>query len=148
MRDDGNDEEVTLERIDVGDRLRVRPGEKIPVDGEIVEGNVAVDESLVTGEAMPVAKQPGAKVVAGSLNRTGSFVMVAEKVGADTLLSRIVQMVAEAQRSRARIQRMADRVSGWFVPTVIAVAVAAAAVWALVGPTRGSASHSSRRFRC
>jgi Cu+-exporting ATPase len=134
VREDGTDEEVTLDLIHVGDRLRVRPGEKIPVDGQLVEGRVSIDESLVTGESMPVTKEAGAKVIAGSLNKTGSFVMKAEKVGADTLLSRIVQMVAEAQRSRAPIQRMADQVSGWFVPAVIAAAVVAFAVWALVGP--------------
>lgn len=134
LREDGTDEEVTLDLIHVGDRLRVRPGEKVPVDGELVEGRVSIDESLVTGESMPVTKEPGAKVIAGSINRTGSFVMRAEKVGADTLLSRIVQMVAEAQRSRAPIQRMADRVSGWFVPAVLAVAVAAFAAWMVVGP--------------
>jgi len=131
---DGAEDEVALDLVQVGDRLRVRPGETVPVDGELLEGRVSIDESLVTGESMPVAKEPGAKVIAGALNRTGSFVMRAEKVGADTLLSRIVQMVAEAQRTRAPIQRMADRVSGWFVPAVIAAAVVAALVWAAVGP--------------
>jgi Cu+-exporting ATPase len=131
---DGTDDEVTLDLIHVGDRLRVRPGEKVPVDGELIEGRVSVDESLVTGESMPVTKEPGAKLIAGSINQTGSFVMRAEKVGADTLLSRIVQMVAKAQRSRAPVQRLADQVSAWFVPAVIAVAVAAFAVWAVVGP--------------
>ncbi|MBS0360773.1 MAG: heavy metal translocating P-type ATPase, partial [Proteobacteria bacterium] len=134
VRADGSDEEVTLDLIQVGDRLRVRPGEKVPVDGEVVEGRVSIDESLVTGESMPVTKEPGAKVVAGAINKTGSFVMKAEKVGADTLLSRIVQMVAEAQRSRAPIQRMADQVSAWFVPAVIGVAVLAFVAWAAVGP--------------
>jgi Cu+-exporting ATPase len=134
VREDGTDEEAALDLIEVGDRLRVRPGEKVPVDGELVEGRVSIDESLVTGESMPVTKDAGAKVIAGSLNKTGSFVMRAEKVGADTLLSRIVQMVAEAQRSRAPIQRMADQVSAWFVPAVIAAALLAAAVWAIVGP--------------
>jgi Cu+-exporting ATPase len=134
LRADGSDEDVALDLIQVGDRLRVRPGEKVPVDGELIEGRVAIDESLVTGESMPVTKDPGAKVVAGAVNRTGSFVMRAEKVGADTLLARIAQMVAEAQRSRAPIQRMADIVSGWFVPAVIGVALAAFAVWMLVGP--------------
>jgi Cu+-exporting ATPase len=134
VRDDGADEEVTLDLIHVGDRLRVRPGEKVPVDGELIEGRVSIDESLVTGESMPVTKEPGGKVIAGSINKTGSFVMRAEKVGADTLLSRIVQMVADAQRSRAPIQRMADQVSAWFVPAVIAVAAIAFAGWALVGP--------------
>jgi len=134
LRPDGLDEEVTLDQIVVGDRLRVRPGEKVPVDGEVAEGRVAIDESLVTGESMPVTKQPGAKVIAGSLNQTGSFVMVAEKVGTETLLARIVQMVAEAQRSRAPIQRIADQVSRWFVPAVITVAIISAIGWALVGP--------------
>ncbi|OYW98149.1 MAG: copper-translocating P-type ATPase, partial [Caulobacter vibrioides] len=134
IRDDGTDEEVTLDLVLVADRLRVRPGERVPVDGEIVEGRVSIDESLVTGESMPVTKEPGGKVIAGSINKTGSFVMRAEKVGADTLLSRIVQMVADAQRSRAPIQRMADQVSGWFVPAVIAVAALAFAAWAIVGP--------------
>ncbi|HVI33995.1 heavy metal translocating P-type ATPase [Phenylobacterium sp.] len=134
VRDDGADEEVTLDLIVVGDRLRVRPGEKVPVDGELVEGRVAIDESMVTGESMPVTKEAGDKVVGGSINKTGSFVMRAEKVGADTLLSQIVQMVAQAQRSRAPIQRMADRVSGWFVPAVIAVAVLAFIGWAMFGP--------------
>ena len=131
---DGVDEDVSLEQVAVGDRLRVRPGEKIPVDGEILEGRVAVDESMVTGESMPVTKAVGDRVVAGALNRTGSFIMRADKVGADTLLAQIVQMVAQAQRSRAPIQRLADTVSGWFVPTVIAIALLAAAVWGMVGP--------------
>ncbi|MCX8476339.1 MAG: heavy metal translocating P-type ATPase [Sphingomonas sp.] len=134
LRDDGGDEEVTLDLIQVGDRLRVRPGEKVPVDGELLDGRVAIDESLVTGESMPVTKEPGAQVIAGSLNKTGAFVMRADKVGTDTLLARIVQMVAEAQRSRAPIQRMADQVSAWFVPAVILVALAAALAWGLVGP--------------
>ncbi|EKY23963.1 copper-exporting ATPase [Brevundimonas diminuta 470-4] len=134
VRDDGADEDVTLDLVAVGDRLRVRPGEKIPVDGEILEGRVAIDESLVTGESMPVTKEAGAKVIAGSLNKTGSFLMRADKVGADTLLAQIVQMVAQAQRSRAPIQRLADLVSGWFVPAVIGIAVVAAIVWGLVGP--------------
>jgi Cu+-exporting ATPase len=134
VRPDGSDEDVGLDQVAVGDRLRVRPGEKIPVDGEVLEGRAAVDESMVTGESMPVTKEPGDKVVAGALNRTGGFVMRADKVGADTLLARIVQMVAQAQRSRAPIQRVADQVSGWFVPAVIAAAVVAFAVWASVGP--------------
>ncbi len=134
VRDDGTDEDVSLEQVGVGDRLRVRPGEQVPVDGEILEGRVSIDESMVTGESMPVTREPGEAVVGGSLNRTGSFVMRADRVGADTLLSRIVQMVAQAQRSRAPIQRLADVVSGWFVPTVIAAAVAAAVIWGLVGP--------------
>jgi Cu+-exporting ATPase len=134
LKSDGSDEEVALDVIAVGDRLRVRPGEKIPVDGEVAEGRSAVDESMVTGESMPVTKEVGAKVIAGTLNATGSFVMRAEKVGRDTMLSRIVQMVAAAQRSRAAIQRLADQVSGWFVPTVIAIALIAFGAWSLVGP--------------
>ena len=131
---DGNDQEVTLDQIIVGDRLRLRPGEKVPVDGDVLEGRASVDESLVTGESMPVTKAPGDQIVAGTLNKSGSLVMRATKVGADTLLSQIVQMVAQAQRSRAPIQRLADRVSGWFVPTVIAAAAIAFAIWMVVGP--------------
>jgi Cu+-exporting ATPase len=134
IKDDGTDDEVALDLIHVGDRLRVRPGEKVPVDGEVLEGRVSIDESLVTGESMPVTRGPGDRVISGSINKTGSFVMRADRVGADTLLSRIVQMVAEAQRSRAPIQRMADQVSAWFVPAVIGVAALAFAGWALAGP--------------
>ncbi len=130
----GADHDVALDDIVVGDRLRVRPGEKVPVDGVIADGRSSLDESMVTGESMPVSKDAGAKVIAGTINRSGSFVMRAEKIGRDTLLSRIVQMVAQAQRSRAPIQRLADQVAGWFVPAVIAAAAAAFAVWALVGP--------------
>src|SRR5262245_13682239 len=131
---DGSEEEVSLDAIAVGDRRRCRPGEKIPVDGELIEGRSAVDESMVTGESMPVTKEVGAKVIAGTLNTTGGFVMRAEKVGRDTLLAQIVAMVAAAQRSRAPIQRLADQVSGWFVPTVIAVALIAFAAWSIYGP--------------
>ena len=134
LKDDGTDEEVTLDLILVGDRLRVRPGEKVPVDGEIIEGRAALDESMVTGESMPVTKNLGDPVIGGAINKTGSFLMRADKVGADTLLSQIVQMVAQAQRSRAPIQRLADLVSGWFVPAVIAMAVVAFATWAMIGP--------------
>ena len=134
VKTDGTDEEVGLDQVQVGDRLRVRPGEQVPTDGVLLEGRVAIDESMVTGESMPVTKAAGDAVVGGSLNTTGSFVMRADKIGAETLLSRIVQMVAQAQRSRAPIQRLADRVSGWFVPAVLAAAVAAFAVWAMVGP--------------
>ncbi|HEX2559509.1 heavy metal translocating P-type ATPase, partial [Phenylobacterium sp.] len=134
VRADGSDEEVTLDLIGVGDLLRVRPGEKVPVDGQLVEGRVAIDESMVTGESMPVTKEAGDKVVGGSINKTGGFVMRAEKVGADTLLSQIVQMVAQAQRSRAPIQRLADQVSGWFVPAVIGVAALAFIAWSVFGP--------------
>ena len=116
VRADGNDEDVALEHIAVGDLLRVRPGEKVPVDGEITEGRSSLDESMVTGESMPVTKEVGAKVIGGTLNASGGFVMRAEKIGSETMLARIVQMVADAQRSRAPIQRLADQVSGWFVP--------------------------------
>ncbi|KRA57711.1 haloacid dehalogenase [Caulobacter sp. Root655] len=134
VADDGTDAEVAIDAIHPGDRLRVRPGEKIPVDGVVVEGRGHVDESMVTGEPMPVLKEAGSAVVGGAINQTGAFVMRAEKVGGDTMLARIVAMVAQAQRSRAPIQRLADRVSAWFVPIVIAVAVLAFAAWALVGP--------------
>jgi Cu+-exporting ATPase len=132
--DDGADHEVEIDTLRVGDKLRVRPGEKVPVDGVILEGRSSLDESLVTGESLPVTKEAGMRVVAGTLNQSGSFVMRADKVGRDTLLSRIVQMVADAQRSRAPIQRLADQVAGWFVPTVIVVAIAAFAAWAMFGP--------------
>ena len=130
----GNEQDVGLETILAGEMLRVRPGEKVPLDGVITEGRVSIDESMVTGESMPVSKEVGAKVIGGTLNLTGSFLMKAEKVGSDTMLARIVKMVAEAQRSRAPIQRLADQVSGWFVPLVIAIAVAAFAAWAIWGP--------------
>ncbi|MDU6495285.1 copper-translocating P-type ATPase, partial [Bradyrhizobium sp.] len=131
---DGSDHEVEIAALAVGDRLRVRPGEKVPVDGVILEGRSSLDESLVTGESMPVTKDEGARVIAGTLNQTGSFVMRADKVGRETLLSQIVQMVADAQRSRAPIQRLADQVAGWFVPTVIAAAIAAFVAWYAFGP--------------
>ena len=131
---DGSDEEVDLDAVVVGDRLRVRPGESVPVDGELIEGRSSVDESMVTGESMPVAKEAGAKLIGGTMNRSGSFVMRANKVGRETMLARIVQMVAEAQRSRAPIQRLADQVSGWFVPLVIAIAALAFLAWSIWGP--------------
>jgi Cu+-exporting ATPase len=134
VKGDGSDEEVGLDEVHAGDRLRVRPGDKVPVDGTVLEGKSAVDEAMVTGESLPVAKAPGDRVIGGTINQTGGFVMKAERVGRETMLAQIVQMVAEAQRSRAPVQRLADKVSGWFVPAVIAVAVAAFAVWALVGP--------------
>jgi Cu+-exporting ATPase len=130
----GPDEEVPLDRISVGDRVRVRPGERIPVDGVIEDGASAVDESMVSGEPIPVHKRAGDRVVGATVNGTGSFVMRAEKVGADTLLARIVSMVAAAQRSRAPIQQLADTVSGYFVPAVMAIAAVTFAVWAMVGP--------------
>ena len=134
LNEDGSDAEIPIDQIAAGDLLRVRPGEKVPVDGRLTEGHVAIDESMVTGESMPVTKEPGSKVIGGTLNASGSFIMKAEKIGRDTMLARIVQMVAEAQRSRAPIQRLADQVSGWFVPLVILVAALAFAVWSIWGP--------------
>ncbi|HAT1849007.1 TPA: heavy metal translocating P-type ATPase [Legionella pneumophila] len=134
IKEDGSDEEISLDQVVVGDLLRVRPGEKIPVDGEIQEGNSFIDESMVTGEPMPVAKEIGDKVIGATMNQTGSFIMKALHVGSDTMLARIVQMVSDAQRSRAPIQRLADTVSGWFVPAVILIAVLSFIVWALFGP--------------
>jgi P-type Cu+ transporter len=134
VRDDGSEEDVPLERVKPGDRLRVRPGEKVPVDGIVIEGNTSVDESMVTGEPIPVEKTKGSKVTGGTVNGTGSFIMRAERVGSDTLLAQIVRMVAEAQRSRAPIQKLADIVAGYFVPAVVLVAVLTFIVWALFGP--------------
>jgi Cu+-exporting ATPase len=134
MLPDGSDEEVALDAITLGDRLRVRPGEKVPVDAVVVEGRSSIDESMVTGESMPVGKAVGDRVIGGTINRSGGLVVEAEKIGRDTILARIVQMVAEAQRSRAPIQRLADRVSSWFVPLVIGIAVLAFIAWAIWGP--------------
>ena len=131
---DGTERDVPLEHVKPGDRLRVRPGEKVPVDGVVVEGSSAVDESMITGESIPVEKLPESKVIGATINATGSFIMRAERVGSDTLLARIVQLVGQAQRSRAPIQRLADRVSAWFVPAVVAVAVITFVVWFLLGP--------------
>ena len=130
----GNEQDVALDEVKVGDVLRVRPGEKVPVDGVITEGASTVDESMITGESMPVAKKPGDSVTGATLNQTGAFLMTAERIGSETLLSRIVQMVAEAQRSRAPIQRLADRVSGWFVPVVVGVALFTWIAWMIWGP--------------
>jgi len=134
VKDDGSDEEVPLDAIKTGDKLRVRPGDKVPVDGTVLEGRSTLDESMVTGESMPVTKEKDAHVIGGTINTSGGFVMRADKIGRDTLLSQIVQMVATAQRSRAPIQRLADQVAGWFVPAVIAVALIAFASWAYFGP--------------
>jgi Cu+-exporting ATPase len=134
VRDDGADEEVPLEEIQVGDRLRVRPGDKIPVDGAVLDGRSTVDESMLTGEPVPVEKIQGERVSDGTVNQTGSFVLRAERVGSETMLARIVQMVAEAQRSRAPIQRLVDVVASWFVPAVVAIAVVAFIVWSIFGP--------------
>jgi Cu+-exporting ATPase len=135
VKPDGSDEHVPLESVQVGDLLRVRPGEKVPVDGAVVEGKSSVDEAMVTGEPMPIAKAPGSQVAAGTLNQTGGLVMRAEKVGADTLLAQIVHMVASAQRSRAPIQRMADQVASWFVPLIIGIAVLTFVAWLMWGPS-------------
>jgi Cu+-exporting ATPase len=132
--DDGNEEDVPLDEVEVGDSLRVRPGEKVPVDGVVLEGSSSIDESMITGEPLPVVKQAGDTVTGATVNQSGTLVMKAERVGADTLLSQIVQMVAEAQRSRAPIQKLADMVAGYFVPTVVAAALITFVVWALVGP--------------
>jgi P-type Cu+ transporter len=134
VRGDGGDDEIPLEAVQIGDALRVRPGEKVPVDGEITEGRSAVDESMLTGESMPIGKSPGDKVIGGTMNGSGAFVMRAAKIGHDTVLAQIVQMVAQAQRSRAPIHRLADQVSGWFVPLVIVVAALAFVAWAIWGP--------------
>jgi Cu+-exporting ATPase len=134
LRGDGSEEDVLLDAVAVGDRLRVRPGEKLPVDGVVLEGRSAVDESMLTGEPIPVEKGPGDRVTGATLNGTGGLVIRAERVGAETLLAQIVRMVSEAQRSRAPIQRLADRVAGWLVPAVVVVAAASFAAWLLAGP--------------
>ncbi|MCQ1571372.1 copper-translocating P-type ATPase [Neorhizobium galegae] len=134
VKADGTDEDIGLDAVVVGDRLRVRPGEKVPVDGTLLEGRSSVDESMITGESMPGTKEIGSRLIGGTMNQTGGFVMEAGKVGRDTMLSQIVRMVAEAQRSRAPIQRLADEVSGWFVPVVIAIALLAFGTWMLIGP--------------
>lgn len=131
---EGNEKEIALDLVQMGDLLRVRPGEKIPVDGEVLEGSSSVDESMVTGESMPVSKKVGSKVIGATINQNGSFIMKAEHVGSDTMLAHIIQMVSEAQRSRAPIQRLADTISGWFVPAVIFIAVIAFCSWFFLGP--------------
>jgi P-type Cu+ transporter len=134
LNDDGSEEEVPLDSVVAGQRLRVRPGEKVPVDGEVLEGRSSLDESMVTGESMPVTKETGDKLIGGTMNQSGAFIMRADKVGRDTLLARIVQMVADAQRTAAPIQRLADQVSGWFVPLVIVIAILAFIAWSVFGP--------------
>ncbi|MCS6318004.1 MAG: HAD-IC family P-type ATPase, partial [Nitrospira sp.] len=134
LREDGREEDVSLDQVQVGHRLRVRPGERVPVDGVVLEGATAIDESMITGESLPVEKTAGDRVTGGTINGSGGLVMRADRVGADTLLAHIVQMVAEAQRSRAPIQRTADVVAGYFVPMVVGVAIVTGLVWALVGP--------------
>jgi Cu+-exporting ATPase len=134
LRENGEEADVPLDQVHVGDRIRVRPGEKVPVDGVVEDGNSSVDESMITGESIPVEKHAGSRVTGATVNGTGALVIRSERVGADTMLSQIVRMVSEAQRSRAPIQQLADRVSGWFVPAVILVAVASFVLWALFGP--------------
>jgi Cu+-exporting ATPase len=134
LRDDGADEDIPLGHVRVGDRLRVRPGEKVPVDGTVLDGTSAVDESMVTGESIPVEKRSGDRVIGATVNGTGALVMTADRVGAETLLAQIVNLVGQAQRSRAPIQKLADRVAGYFVPAVVLIAIATAIVWASVGP--------------
>jgi Cu+-exporting ATPase len=134
LQPDGSEKDIPLEQVKPGDRLRVRPGEKLPVDGIVLEGRSTIDESMITGESMPVEKSPDSKVIGATMNGTGSFVMRAERVGSETLLARIVQLVGQAQRSRAPIQRLADRVAQWFVPIVVAAAVITFAAWFLLGP--------------
>ncbi|HEV2161478.1 MAG TPA: heavy metal translocating P-type ATPase [Stellaceae bacterium] len=134
LRDDGSDEEIALDRVQIGDRLRIRPGDGVPVDGRVLTGASAVDESMITGEPMPVEKSPGDPLIAGTINGTGALVMQAEKIGANTVLARIVQMVAAAQRSRAPIQRLADAVAAWFVPAIVGVATIAFVGWLIWGP--------------
>jgi Cu+-exporting ATPase len=134
VREDGREEDVELERVKAGDALRVRPGEKVPVDGVVIEGRSSIDESMISGEPVPVEKVPGEKVTGATVNGTGSLLMRAERIGKDTMLAQIVRMVADAQRSRAPIQALADKVSAWFVPMVVAIAVLAFGVWALFGP--------------
>ena len=153
IRDDGREEEISLDLIKPGDKLRVRPGEKVPVDGVILEGTSSVDESMVTGESIPIEKTKGDKVTGGTVNGTGGFIVQAERVGSETLLAQIVRMVSEAQRSRAPIQRLADVVSSYFVPAVIVAALITFVVWSLIGPEprlarATGASRSSMRLPC
>src|SRR5262249_9119553 len=133
VRDNG-EEDIPLEHVSQGDRLRVRPGEKVPVDGVVLEGHSSVDESMITGESVPVEKSAGDRVIGATINAPGSFIMLAERVGGDTLLAQIVRMVGQAQRSRAPIKRVADNVAAWFVPAVIATAAIAFVLWATIGP--------------
>ena len=139
IQSDGSEKEVPLELVHKEDQLRIKPGTTIPVDGVVIDGHSTVDESMITGESMPVEKTTGSKVVAGTVNQQGSLVMRAEKIGADTLLSKIVNLVNQAGRSRAPIQKLADRVSGWFVPTVMGIALLSFILWATLGPPPGMA---------
>ena len=142
---EGTEKDIPLEQVKPGDRLRVRPGEKVPVDGVLLEGSSAIDESMITGESIPVEKSAGSPVIGATINSTGSFVMRAERVGPETLLARIVQMVGQAQRSRAPIQRLADRVAGWFVPAVVAIAAVTFAAWFFFGPAAAPRARVGKR---
>ena len=144
----GEETDIAIADVRVGDICRVRPGEKVPVDGVVVEGRSAVDESMVTGEPIPTEKEPGSRVTGGTINTTGTFLFKAERVGSDTLLAQIVRMVGEAQRSRAPIQRLADSIAAYFVPAVVLIAVLAFAAWSLFGPSRDSRSASSMLSPC
>jgi P-type Cu+ transporter len=148
LRDEGTEEDIALDQVQPDDHLRVRPGEKIPVDGIVLEGRSTVDASMVTGEPLPVETVPGSRVTGGTVNGSGSFVMRAERVGADTLLAQIVHMVSEAQRSRAPIQRLADVVSGYFVPAVLVVALLTFVVWGLYGPAHALSMRLSMPWPC
>ena len=134
IADEGSEQDIPLDKVKSGDRLRVRPGEKVPVDGEVLDGRSAIDESMITGESTPVEKSPGSKVIGATVNSTGSFIMRAERVGSDTMLAQIVQLVSQAQRSRAPIQKLADKVAAWFVPAVIAIAFLTFLIWGIFGP--------------
>ena len=140
---DGSEKDVPLEQVKPGDRLRVRPGEKTPVDGILLEGRSTVDESMITGESMPVEKSPNSQLIGATINGTGSFIMQAERVGAETVLARIVQLVGRAQRSRAPVQRVADRVAKWFVPVVVAVAIVTFFIWLLMDRNHDSRTRLS-----
>jgi Cu+-exporting ATPase len=148
LRADGTDEDIPLTHVHVGDHLRVRPGEKVPVDGEVIDGRSSVDESMLTGEPIPVEKALGAKVIGATINGVGALVIRADKVGSDTVLAQIVQLVAQAQRSRAPMQRLADKVSFWFVLAVLAIALATFVVWGLFGPEPSWTFAVVTRSRC
>ena len=147
LSDDGSEKDIPLEQVKPGDRLRVRPGEKIPVDGVLVEGRSTIDESMITGESVPVEKTSSSKVIGATVNGIGSFIMRAERVGSETLLAQIVQMVGQAQRSRAPIQRLADRVAKWFVPVVVAIAIITFFAWWLLGPATALRARPGERRR-
>ena len=144
---DGSEKDISLEQVKPGDKLRVRPGEKVPVDGVVLEGRSSIDESMITGESIPVEKEPSSKVIGATINATGSFIMRAERVGSETLLARIVQLVGQAQRSRAPIQRLADRVAAWFVPAVVAVAAITFVAWFCIRSATAPGARAGQRSR-